>query len=81
MRSSARFSSSGVVGCSVYVPVFWDNEVVGMFNTAAQARYMYDETDLAVQVLFANAAIGAWMAKGGAEMVARVAADLGPFAP
>ncbi|UOM34236.1 GAF domain-containing protein [Acuticoccus sp. I52.16.1] len=71
--------SSGVVGCSVYVPVFWGDEVVGMFNTAAQARYMYDETDLAVQVLFANAAIGAWIAKGGPDKLARLAAELGPF--
>jgi len=71
--------SSGRVGCSVYVPVMWRSEVIGMFNTAAQARYFYDETDMKIQKLFANAAAASWMGLGGPALVERVAAKLGPW--
>lgn len=71
--------SSGRVGCSIYVPVMWRQQVIGMFNTAAQARYMFDETDMQVQKLFASAAAASWMALGGPALVERVAADLGPW--
>ena len=68
--------SSGVVGCSVYVPVFWGGRVIGMFNTAAQARYFFDERDLAMQVIFAAAAAATWIAKGGPAYLARLSAGL-----
>ena len=71
--------SSGRVGCSVYVPVMWRGEVIGMFNTAAQARYMFDETDMRVQKLFAACAAGVWMGRGGSYHVAEVARRLGPW--
>lgn len=71
--------SSGRVGCSVYVPMMWRNEVIGMFNTAAQARYFYDEIDLSVQRLFANAAAASWMGLGGPAYIERLAAKLGPW--
>ncbi len=71
--------SSARVGCSIYVPVMWGGDVIGMFNTAAQSRYIYDEADMRVQKLFANAAAASWMALGGPALVARVSADLGPW--
>jgi hypothetical protein len=71
--------SSGRVGCSVYVPVMWKGEVIGMFNTAAQARYYFDETDMRVQKLFAALAAAVWMGLGGPALVASVADSLGPW--
>ncbi|MFC5068541.1 GAF domain-containing protein [Flaviflagellibacter deserti] len=71
--------SSGRVGCSIYVPVMWNGEVIGMFNTAAQARYMFDETDMRVQKIFAALAAGVWMGLGGPALVADVAKSLGPW--
>lgn len=71
--------SSGRVGCSVYVPVMWKGAVIGMFNTAAQARRMYDETDLQVQVLAAALAAAAWTALDGPKMIRDVAARMGPW--
>lgn len=68
--------ASGVVGCSLYVPVFWDGRVIGMFNTAAQARHFFDGRDLATQVAFAAAAGATWMAKGGPAYLAAVSATL-----
>lgn len=69
--------SSGRVGCSIYVPVMWNGDVIGMFNTAAQARYMYDETDMRVQKLFAALAAGVWMGLGGPGLLCNVAGELG----
>jgi putative methionine-R-sulfoxide reductase with GAF domain len=74
-----KILSSGVVGCSVYVPVFWEGRVIGMFNTAAQARYFFDERDLAMQVIFAAAAAATWMAKGGPTYLAELSASLPPW--
>lgn len=71
--------SSGRVGCSVYVPVMWKGEAIGMFNTAAQARYFLDETDMRVQKLFAALAAAVWMGLGGPALVAEVAEKLGPL--
>ena len=71
--------STGRVGCSMYVPMIWGGEVIGMFNTAAQARYMYDETDLRMQVLFANLAAATWMARGGPDHIATLVAALPPW--
>ena len=68
--------ASGVVGCSIYVPVLWAGRVIGMFNTAAQARFFFDERDLAVQVAFAAAAAATWMAKGGPAYLAELSARL-----
>jgi len=71
---------TGRVGCSIYVPVMWNGEVIGMFNTASQARYIYDETDMRVQKLFAACAAAVWMGLGGPQRVAEVAGSLGPWA-
>jgi len=71
--------SSGRVGCSVYVPVMWQGGVIGMFNTAAQARYMLDETDMRVQKLAAALAAGVWMGRGGPEMISELAKTLDPW--
>ena len=73
--------ASGRVGCSMYVPMIWSGQVIGMFNTAAQARYMYDETDLRLQVLLANLAAATWMARGGPRHIAALVARLPPWAP
>jgi putative methionine-R-sulfoxide reductase with GAF domain len=78
-RIFRQILSTGRVGCSIYVPVFWGRDVIGLFNTAAQARYTYDESDLLVQKLFANAAGAAWMALGGPELLEKVTATLGPW--
>lgn len=71
--------SSGRAGCSVYVPMIWGNQVIGMFNTAAQARFMYDETDLRMQVLIANLAAATWMARGGQQHIEKLVATLPPW--
>ncbi len=71
--------SSGRVGCSIYVPVMWQGEVIGMFNTAAQARYMFDETDMRVQKLAAALAAGVWMGLGGPSMLGDIARKLGEW--
>jgi len=68
--------SSGRVGCSIYVPVMWKGEAIGLFNTAAQARYMYDESDMKVQKLFAALTAAVWMGLGGPQRVADVAAGM-----
>lgn len=73
--------ASGVVGCSVYVPVFWEGRVIGMFNTACQARFYFDERDLAAQVAFAAAAAATWVAKGGPAYLAALSASLPPWSP
>ena len=73
-----KILSSGTVGCSLYVPVFWEGRVIGMFNTAAQARYFFDDRDLAMQVIFAAAASATWMAKGGPAYLAELSASLPP---
>jgi putative methionine-R-sulfoxide reductase with GAF domain len=76
-----KILSSGTVGCSVYVPVYWEGRVIGMFNTAAQARYFFDERDLAMQVIFAAAAAATWMAKGGPAYLAELSPLCHPGAP
>lgn len=73
--------ASGRVGSSVYVPMHWQGQVIGMFNTAAQARSMYDETDMRMQVLFAGMAAVTWMALGGPAYLAGVSANLPPWKP
>ena len=74
-----QIMSSARVGCTVYVPMLWRGEVIGMFNSAAQARYMYDETDMIVQKVYTAAAAAAWMGLGGPMHIERVAASLGPW--
>ena len=71
--------SSGRVGCSVYVPVMWKGEVIGMFNTAAQARRMYDKADLQVQVIAAALAAAVWTGLDGPVILRDVATRLGPW--
>jgi hypothetical protein len=73
--------ASGRVGCSIYVPVMWQGEVIGMFNTACKARYMFDETDMRMQMLYANLAGATWMALGGPAYLANLVAKLKPWAP
>ena len=51
-------------------------QVIGMFNTAAQARYIYDETDMRMQVLFAGMAAASWMAIGRPAYLAMLSANL-----
>lgn len=51
----------------------------GMFNTAAQARFMYDETDLRMQVLFANLAAATSVARGGPGQIIKPVATRPPW--
>ena len=72
--------ATGRVGCSIYVPVMWRDEVIGVFNTACKARYMFDETDMRMQMLYANLAGATWMALGGPAYLADLIGKLKPWA-
>ncbi|PWT93196.1 MAG: GAF domain-containing protein [Proteobacteria bacterium] len=64
------------VGSSVYLPVIWQRQVLGMFNVAAEARYTLSEIDLRVGQLFANLSAATWMALDGPRFLADVVASL-----
>jgi hypothetical protein len=69
----------GRVGSSLYLPMKWGGEVIGMFNCAAMARYTYAETDMRTGILFANLAAATWMALGGPRYLADVVASMPPW--
>lgn len=74
-----KILSSARMGSAVYCPMLWDGQAIGMFNVAAQARGTFDGTDLQAAMLFADAATGRWMAKGGPHYIAGLADALGPW--
>jgi GAF domain-containing protein len=67
------------VGSSVYLPVVWQRQVLGMFNVAAQARYALAEIDLRMGLLFANLSAATWMALDGPRYLEQVLAGLPPW--
>ena len=67
------------VGSSVYLPVVWQRQVLGMFNVAAQARYALAETDLRMGLLFANLSAATWMALDGPRYLERLLAGMPPW--
>jgi len=69
----------GRVGSSLYLPMKWADEVIGMFNVAAMARYTFDEPDLRTGILFADLAAATWMALGGPEYLRKLSATLPPW--
>jgi hypothetical protein len=71
----------GRVGSSLYLPMKWGNEVIGMFNVAAMARYTFGEPDTHTGILFANLAAATWMALGGTRYLADLVATLPPWKP
>jgi hypothetical protein len=71
----------GRVGSSLYLPMKWGNEVIGMFNVAAMARYTFAEPDTRTGILFANLAAATWMALGGPRYLDDLIATLPPWKP
>lgn len=71
----------GRVGSSLYLPMKWGNEVIGMFNVAAMARYTFGEPDTRTGILFANLAAATWMALGGPRYLEDLIATLPPWKP
>jgi hypothetical protein len=69
----------GRVGSSLYLPMTWGSEVIGMFNVAAMARYTFGEPDTRTGILFANLAAATWMALGGPRYLAELSATLPPW--
>jgi len=69
----------GRVGSSLYLPMWWGDRVIGMFNVAAMARYTFDEPDTRTGILFANLAAATWMALGGPDYLAKIVASLPPW--
>ena len=69
----------GRVGSSLYLPMRWGGDVIGMFNVAAMARYTFDETDTRTGILFADLAAATWMALGGPRYLADIVASLPPW--
>ena len=67
------------VGSSVYLPVIWRRQVLGMFNVAAQARHALAEIDLRMGLLFANLSAATWMALDGPRYLEAVLAGLPPW--
>jgi hypothetical protein len=69
----------GRVGSSLYLPMKWGGDVIGMFNVAAMARYTFEETDTRTGILFADLAAATWMALGGPRYLAAIIASLPPW--
>jgi hypothetical protein len=69
----------GRVGSSLYLPMKWGGEVIGMFNVAAMARYTFAEIDTRTGILFANLAAATWMALGGPRYLDDIIASLPPW--
>jgi hypothetical protein len=69
----------GRVGSSLYLPMKWANEVIGMFNVAAMARYTFDEPDTRTGILFADLAAATWVALGGPRYLADIVATMPPW--
>jgi GAF domain len=67
------------VGSSLYLPVVWQRQVLGMFNVAAQARYALAEIDLKFGLLFANLSAATWMALDGPRYLEHLLAGLPPW--
>ena len=67
------------VGSSVYLPVVWQRQVLGMFNVAAQARYALAEPDLRMGLLFANLSAATWMALDGPRYLEQLLAGMPPW--
>jgi hypothetical protein len=59
--------------------MLWQDQVLGMFNIASQARNTYDEVDLRMGLLFGNLASATWMALDGPHFLADVVASLPPW--
>lgn len=71
--------AKGRVGASLYLPMKWGREVIGMFNVAAMARYTFDEPDTRTGILFADLAAATWMALGGPRYLDELIATLPPW--
>jgi GAF domain-containing protein len=71
-----KILSSARMGSAVYVPMVWQDQVLGMFNIASQARNTYDAIDLRMGLLFGNLASATWMALGGPRFLADLVASL-----
>lgn len=78
-RLFRQILAKGRVGSTLYLPMKWDGEVLGMFNCAAMARYTYAETDTRTGLAFANLASATWMALGGPRYLADLVASLPPW--
>ena len=65
-----QFLKSSRMGSSIYAPIRSEGALIGQIVAAAQARFCYDEGDLARLELLAAAAALAWRATGGPAWLA-----------
>lgn len=57
--------SSARMGSSLYAPLVWQGEVLGLITVASQARYTYSADDLPLLEVAAAHAAALWVALGG----------------
>lgn len=55
------------MGSSIYAPMLWQGQVLGMLICGAQARYTYRPIDLEILEQFAEVALALWLASGGPD--------------
>jgi len=59
------------MGSTIYAPLVWKGETLGLINFASQARHTYDEADLPVVEALGHMAAAAWMAHDGPGLLDR----------
>ena len=59
------------MGSTIYAPLLWKGETLGLINFASQARYTYAESDLPIVETLGLMAATAWMAHGGPDFLSR----------
>ena len=58
------------MGSTIYAPLIWKGETLGLINFASQTRWTYGEADLPLVAALGHLAATAWMAHGGPEFLA-----------
>ena len=68
--SFKQYLKSSRMGSSIYAPMIWRSQFMGLLIFAAQARHTMRELDLAVLRVLAQHATSLWVAHGGPQWLA-----------
>ena len=71
-RTFTQIISSARMGSSLYAPLRWQGETLGLITVASQARRTYGEIDLALLGLVANHVAALWVALGGPDTLSKL---------
>jgi GAF domain-containing protein len=63
--------SSARMGSTIYAPLIWRGETIGLITLASQARYTYSAAEIPALEALAGIAALAWVAHGGPALLAR----------